>query len=360
MGSLSKNKYLWFSNILTLVVGSNLLIYRLESLGPLPTGMALGTLFDCIITIPILVYFFILRKRYSLKYILPVMIAGYGAAVLIIPHGLLSAYSFVKYILFAGEGAFFLLELYVVFKLMATLPKIIRSYRTNEADIPAFPYRMKQAWKQHLKPSRVQEIFFTDMTMYYYSLFSWRKKPMLPDERMYTCHKKTGTITLYVMLIHALVLESVGFHFLLHSWSPLISIIVLVLNVITLLFFLAEIQAIRHCPIIITDSYLYLQIGIGKQLLVPLEEIKSIHPYNGPEKLKKEESKQIFDAVLADFFKEKPTFEVEFYHPVEAWFMYGFKKKVTKAHLRLDEPQKFYHALTAKILKDDHKEDLLK
>ena len=349
MISLSKNKWLWFTVILSLVIGSNLLIYRLESIGPLPTGMALGSLFDFIITIPLLVYFFIIRKRYSLKYLLPVMLLGYGVAVLVIPHHLMSAYSFVKYILLAGEAAFFLLELYVFIQLLAKIPAIVKSYRKSESEFPTFTYRMKQAWDQHLKPSRVQEIFFSDVTMYYYSLFSWRKKPPLPDESQYTCHKKTGTITLYVMLIHALVLESVGFHFLLHSWSPLVSIIALVLNVYTLLYFLAEIQGIRHCPIILTDRHLYLQIGIMKQLIVPLEEIKSIHPYNGPETVTKEESKHIFDAVPADFFKEKPQLEVEFYGPIEAKFIYGFKKKVTKAHLRFDDPQKFYNTLSTKV-----------
>lgn len=89
MISLSKNKWLWFTVILSLVIGSNLLIYRLESIGPLPTGMALGSLFDFIITIPLLVYFFIIRKRYSLKYLLPVMLLGYGVGVLVIPHHLI-------------------------------------------------------------------------------------------------------------------------------------------------------------------------------------------------------------------------------------------------------------------------------
>lgn len=102
----TNKKWFWFSFILALVVCSNFLIYRLESLGPIPTGMALGSLFDFIITIPLLVYFFIIRKRYSLKYLLPVMLLGYGGAVIVIPHHLLSAYSFVKYILLAGEVAF--------------------------------------------------------------------------------------------------------------------------------------------------------------------------------------------------------------------------------------------------------------
>ena len=75
----------------------------------------LGSLFDFIITIPLIVYFFIIRKRYSIKYLLIVAIAGYGLASLIIPKDLLSSYSFVKYILFACEGVFIILvELYII------------------------------------------------------------------------------------------------------------------------------------------------------------------------------------------------------------------------------------------------------
>jgi len=354
---ISKNKWLWFGLLLSLVISSNILIYRLEWAAPLPTGMALGSLFDFVITIPVLVYLFIIRKRYSLKYLLPVMIAGYGAAVLIIPQGYLSGYSFVKYILFAGEGAFLLIELYVVYKLMVKIPVIIKSFRMNVTEAPTFQNRMEHAWGQHMESSRMRDIFFSEMTMYYYSMFSWRKKP-LTDERNYTYHKKTGAIALYVMLIHALVLESVGFHFLLHSWNPTVAIIALVLNVYTLFFFLAEIQAIRLCPIIVTDRHLYLQVGIMKQLIVPLEAIKSFHYYQGPEKLTKEEARHVFDATLADFMKEKPMFELEFHHHLEAKFMYGMKKKVIKAHLRLDDPQKFYSALSEKIMEDKNSNKL--
>ncbi|MBO0961002.1 hypothetical protein J1P26_14975 [Neobacillus sp. MM2021_6] len=352
MLTIPKNKWLLFGLLLTLVMGSNVLVYHAEWAGSPPPGMALGSLFDFIITVPLLVYVFIIRKRYSLKYVLPVMIAGYGAAGLIIPKIYLLGFSFVKYILFAGEGAFLVVELYVIFKLLVKIPAIIRSYRTTEiaaaTENPTFQHRMEQAWNQQMRPTRVRDIFFSEMTMVYYSIFSWRKKP-ISGERSFTYHKKTGAIALYIMLIHALVLESVGFHFLLHSWNPTVAIIALGLNIYTLLFFVAEIQAIRLCPMIITDTHLYLQVGFMKRLTVPLKEIKSFHYYQGPEKLTKVEAQHVFDATVADFMKEKPTFELEFVQPAEAKLLYGFKKRVRKAHLRLDEPQRFYTALSEKM-----------
>ena len=212
---------------------------------------------------------------------------------------------------------------------------------------------MEQALTHHLKPSRVLDMILSEIPMLYYSFFSWRKKPLsiLSDVHTYTYHKNTSAIAFYMMLIHALVLESVGFHFLLHSWNETASITLLLFNIYTLIFILAEMHVIRLCPFMITNRCLYLQVGIMQQLTVPLEEIKSIHHYKGPEKLSKDEKRYLFDAVLTDFMKEKPIYEIEFNTPQEVRLMYGFKKKVTKAHLRPDEPQKFYDTLYEKLNK---------
>lgn len=347
MSFLRNRNLIWFISLLTMVIGSNVLLYRLELMQPLPNTIALATLLDFMMIIPLITYFFIIRKRYSLKYLILVGFAGYGASMLIIPQGYLGSYSFVRYILLAGEGAFFLLELYIVFKLVTKLPVIFKYYKQKQSDIPAFPYRMEQALTHHVKTNRFIEIVSSEMSMFYYSFFSWRKKQII-DGHVYTFHKKTSAVALHLMLIHALVLESVGLHFFLHNWSPTIAFIVLILNGYTVLLFLAEIQAIRLVPFMITDQSLYLQVGIMKRLTVPLKEIKSVHYYQGPEKVSKEVSKQFFDAVLSDFVKEKPAIEIEFHSPQEVKKMYGLKQKVRFAHLSPDEPQKFLDTLNAK------------
>lgn len=349
MLTISKRKWAWFCLLVALVISSNFIIYRLTILQPIPKEVALGTLMDCIIILPLLAYFFIIRKRFSIKYLLLISIVGYGIASLIIPQGLLSSYSFVKYIVFAGEGAFILLELYIIYKFITKLPSIIRSLRTNETNIPNFQSQLAHTIHQHFKLKRLSNFLSFDITLFYYSLFSWRKKPLHDEIRLFSFHKQTSVIAFYVFLIHALIVESIAFHFLLHSWNQVVAIVALILNIYALLLLLAEIQAIRLCPFLITNDHVYLQVGIMKQLIIPLKEIKSVHYYQGPEKLSSNEKKYIFDAVLADFTKEKPTFEVEFHTPLEAKLLYGFKKKVIKAHIRPDEPQKFYHTLCTKI-----------
>jgi len=351
MLSISRTKWLWFCLLLTLVVSSNVLIYQLNMLQPLPNQVALGTLFDFIITIPIFTYFFIIRKRYSWKYLLSLAVLGYGAAYLIIPHKMLTSYHNTSYIPIFFEGILFFIEIYIGYKLIRKLPAIIRNFNNNFTNTSTFQDRLEEALMLHLKPSRTLDIISSEITMLYYSLFSWRKEQVsvLENASIFTFHKKTSFVALYVMLIHAIVLESIGFHFLLHSWSPVLSLIALVLNVYTVLLFLAEIQAIRLCPIFLTNHQLHFQIGIMKRLKVSIKDIKSVHYYEGPEKTSNKESKHIFDAVLSDFMKEKPSIEIELHSPKKAKFLYGISKNVTKIHLRPDEPQRFYKILNTKL-----------
>ena len=109
---------------------------------------------------------------------------------------------------------------------------------------------MEEILTHHLKPSRLLDMISSEITIFYYSILSWWKKPLsiLNDAQTYSYHKNTSAIAFYMMLIHALVLESVGFHFLLHSWNATFAIIVLILNVYTLLFILAEIQVDSIMP----------------------------------------------------------------------------------------------------------------
>lgn len=350
MFALRRKNLLLVGLLVALIVISNFFIYRLEFMQPLPNEVALGSLIDLMFVIPLLIYFFLMKKKYSLKYMVPLAFAGYGVALLIIPHGFLSSYSFVKYIVLAGEGAFLLVEFYIVFKLLKNLPSIIRYMK--KLDVPFFQNQISQSLSRHLKSSsRLVDIITSEISMFYYSLFSWKAKRVTPkeDQQIFTFHQKTSVIALYIMLIHALVIESVGLHFLLHNWNEIIAYISLALNIYTLIYILGEIQAIRLNPIVLSKKHLYLQVGLGKGLSVPLESIKSITSYEGPEVLSSIESKKVFDCVLPDLTKEKPAFEIELYAPMEAKFMYGFKKKVTKVHLRPDDPQGFYDALSAKI-----------
>jgi len=347
---LSKQRLSWFILLLSVVIISNILLYRLEMGEPIPHAVALGSLFDFIIVVPLLCYLFVIRKRYSLKYVWLVALASFAFAWFIIPNEHLTYYPFVKYLFFAGEGTFLLFELYIVFIIVRKLPNMIKSFREQQTDIPFFHYRLDKALIGHMKSSRAIEIIKSEVTMFFYSLFSWRKHTSDSiNGTVFTYHKNSSVIAFYIMIIHAIVIESIGFHFLLHSWNAIVAIIALILNIYAIFLFIGEVQAIRLCPFVITNKNLHLHVGMMKRMVIPIEKIESIHFYDGPEKLMKAERKHIYDAAIADFMKEKPTFEITLKGPVKAKYMYGFTKQVTKVHVTVDNNQLFYETLIKQI-----------
>lgn len=298
--------------------------------------------------IPIITYFFIIRKRYSLTYIVPVVIAGYIFARFIIPSDYLQDFSYVSYIIIAGEIAFVCLELFILYKIVRKLPTIIKKYKEYKSEYSSFSYAIDAAFDATMKRNKLIDIIVTECKLIYYAFLSWREK--VPEgEYVYSYHKKTGAIGVYIMIIHATLIESIGFHYLLHQWNPVIAWILLILNVYAMIYFIAEIQAMRKNPLNVTEEQVIIQIGLGKKIVIPFTQIDNIAFYKGDELLTAKEGKQVLDATVMEFIKEPATFEITLKEPVKAQLLYGFSKTVSRVHLNVDEERKFYDAVKEKL-----------
>jgi len=85
-----------------------------------------------------------------------------------------------------------------------------------------------------------------------------------------------------MMMIHAIVIETIGIHWWLHEKSMVLSILLLILNVYSVLFFIADIQAVRLNPIYATNDALYLSLGLMKRTTIRFANIEKIE--KDPEK----------------------------------------------------------------------------
>ncbi|WP_430476903.1 hypothetical protein [Bacillus cereus] len=340
-----KRKGIWIG-LVSLIMLSNYVLYALPIVPAAPKEVVLGSLLDFMFVIPVITYFFIIRKRYSLTYIFPVVIAGYVFARFIIPSDYLQAFSFVTYIIVAGEIVFVGLELFLLYKIVRMLPNIVKRFKEYRSEYSSFSYAIDAALDATMKRSKAVSIILTECKLIYYAFLSWREK--VPDgECTYSYHKKTGAIGVYIMIIHATLIESIGFHYLLHQWNPVIAWILLILNVYAMIYFLAEIQAMRKNPIVVREDNIIIQIGLGKKIVLPFTQINNIVFYKG-ELLKKEE-KEVLDATVMEFIKEPATFEITLKEPVKAQLLYGFTKTVSRVHLNVDEKRKFYDAVTERL-----------
>ncbi|PER45829.1 hypothetical protein COL26_14780 [Bacillus thuringiensis] len=341
-----RRKGIWIG-LVSLIMLSNYLLYALPIVPAAPKEVVLGSLLDCMFVIPIITYFFIIRKRYSLTYIVPVVIAGYIFARFIIPSDYLQDFSYVSYIIVAGEIVFVGLELFLLHKIVRVLPKIIKRYKEYRRENYSFSYAIDAAFEATMKRNKLIDIIVTECKLIYYAFLSWREK--VPEgESVYSYHKKTGAIGVYIMIIHATLIESIGFHYLFHQWNPVVAWVLLILNVYAMFYFLAEIQAMRKNPLVVTEEQVIIQIGLGKKIVIPFTQIDNIAFYKG-ELLSAKEGKQVLDATVMEFIKEPATFEITLKEPVKAQLLYGFSKTVSRVHLNVDEERKFYDAVKEKL-----------
>lgn len=341
-----KRKGIWMG-LVSLIMLSNYLLYALPIVPAAPKEVVLGSLLDCMVVIPVITYFLIIRKRYSLTYICPVVIAGYIFARFIIPSDYLQAFSYISYIIIVGEIAFVCLELFLLYKIVRVLPNIVKRYKEYKREYFSFSYTIDAAIDATMERSKLVDVIVTECKLIYYAFLSWRVK-VPEDESVYSYHKKTGAIGVYIMIIHATVIESIGFHYLLHQWNPVVAWILLILNIYAMIYFIAEIQAMRKNPIVVTEEQIIIQIGLGKKVELPFTQIDDIAFYKG-DSLKAKEEKEVLDATVMEFIKEPATFEITLKEPVKAQLLYGFSKTVSRVHLNVDEERKFYDAVTERL-----------
>lgn len=238
-------------------------------------------------------------------------------------------------------------ELFLIYKIIRVLPKIIKRYKEYRSEYSSFSYAIDAAFDANMKRSKTVNIILTECKLLYYAFLSWREK-VLESESTYSYHKKTGAIGVYIMIIHATLIESIGFHYLLHQWNPVIAWVLLILNIYAMFYFLAEIQAMRKNPIIVAEEKVIIQIGLGKKIVISFTQIDNIAFYKG-EPLKKEEEKEVLDATVMEFIKEPPTFEITLKEPIKAQLLYGFSKTVSRIHLNVDDERKFYDVVKGKL-----------
>ncbi|ASK61000.1 hypothetical protein CFK37_01615 [Virgibacillus phasianinus] len=345
MIALSKSKWIWYFLLVSLIFAANSALYYSPVYDSVPSLAVWGSVFDLMFMIPLLTYLLILRRRYPFKYLGGVVLACYLLANLVIPSQHMQQITMFSYLIIAFESIFVCLELYILFTIIVKLPRIISSFRSNNT-VPYFYTKAINAYSDHLSVNRMAEVLLSEMSLFYYALFSWRKKVPEAADNYFTYHKNSSVITIYIMLIHATVLETVGLHYLLHEWNVIISWGILGLNAYGVLFFIGEINAIRLSPFIIQHKRLYMQVGLTKSAVIPFDSIEQLRTYEGPEKLSKSDQKRTMDATVKDIFNNKPSLEIVLREKIVVRYMYGFKKSVDRILLNVDNDESFRTALT--------------
>jgi hypothetical protein len=345
-------KWTPFFLLVALVIGSNIILYKVPVFQPVSAVVLIGSIIDFLIVLPLLTYFFVIRKRYSWKVTVLAVLAGYGIATFIIPDLLLKKVSFIPQVLFLLEAGFLVIELYLFITVLRKIKRVRTTFYGLPADSP-FLLKIKQAFNVHFSKTRMLETVISEITMIYYALFSWRVPPMQSGD-IFTYHKKTSFIALNLMLIHALLIESVGLHYFISKVDHTLSFVLLFINAYTVLFLFGHLQAVKKVPLIAEEKSLNINVGFIKGMNIPFSKIKELRKYEGPETIPHSEKKYTFEALVSDFVPEKPSIELILMEQITVDFIYGFKKKVSRVVIKVDEPHALYRLIEEKIAESSY------
>ena len=337
MYALKNKQNVWLAFLLV-VLASNYTLYNtgfgLSVIQGESPGVVVGSLIDLVVVMPVL--FMLYKRKFSVKQAILLAAAGCIAARFIIPMEYLKPFVAVTWVGFAVEGLVVLLEVLLIVTLVRYLPKILADVRAS-----ALPdlFSFANAVEQHAPKHPIIQIICAEFLMFYYALASWKRKA----KPGFTLHKNSSNIAFQIMIIHAIIIETLGIHWWLHEKSMVLSIILLVLNVYSVVFFVADMQAIRLNPVYVTHDKFYVSLGLMKRAEIRFADIDEI--IEDKEIVEGKLSKDTIDFVARDFGDAYPQFILTMKEPIEVTFMMGIKKPYKKVAIKADQVQEFRHML---------------
>lgn len=327
---IEKFKTIWLLLII-LLLSSNFLLYQTavgSTILPEDTQyVVLGSLLDFILFLPLFIMLY--RKKFSVKSC--VLLAAFGCILIrfLIPPAMLEPYVTVTWIGLLVEGCIIVFELLLIITFVRFMPSIIKE--TKRTKLPLL-FSFSNAVNNHVRYNPIIQMICSELLMFYYAMGSWKRKA--PDG--VTLYKKSSFIAFQVMMIHAIVVETLGVHYWLHAKAPIVSILLLLLNIYSIIFFLADLQALRLNPIHFTNESFFISLGLMKRAKIDYTNIESI--IEDPEILQRKLSKSTIDFVIRDFEKVYPDIILKMKCPQKVTLFMGIEKEYEFVAIKCDTP----------------------
>lgn len=296
-------------------------------------------------------YFTIGRIKRSLKTFPGIAVTGLFILYWLMPFNLREQYILLKYTFFVIEGFFILLELLIFIYLLKNIGTFIRVYRNEQEKhfyfLSTYKHALEKVFGHAFFPLR---IMMTELAIPYYLTYRKKKREVPIPYPMYSYHKNAEYFGIFLMLVHAMLIEIVGVHILVMQWSGIAAWIVTFFDVYFLFFLIADYRAITLSPVVLTEDKIHVQMGIRSFLELDCSNIESIN-WESTEKQERKKEKGAYYVTLPAFFEKDPKLEIRLKHPVESTGIFGLKKMVRKVYVTVDDAKEFYKMVLEKVNK---------
>ena len=296
----------------------------------------LAVTIDLLIIIPF-VYFLLIRKsRIPKTTVIPLMIIGLLIGSYFLPK------ENQEYLTLFKTWVLPIIELTVLTYIIIKVRSVVKEYKTLSNSRPDFFSAIKSACKDIL-PEKVVSPFATEVAVFYYGFFDWRKRETSINE--FTYHKNSGTLGLMGGILMIISIETVALHFLFSNWNSTIAWVLTILSVYSAIQILGIAKSLTKRPIEVANSGVNLKYGIANEVFLSFDCIESLE-LSSKEMEKEKLIKRL--SILGELEGHNVIIKVN--KEKELIGLYGFKKKFNTLLLFVDEPVEFKSRIDSYIV----------
>ncbi|WP_134684783.1 hypothetical protein [Brevibacillus migulae] len=334
----------WFISIAAVILVVDSLLVRFLPNAAEDHLMAYGVLFDCMIVIPLLYWFLMIRKTGKpFVRLLPLPLLGGLVAWLILPvqmrHVVWNAVWPIELLIITVEVAFLFYELRLLFR-------VIRRFREVSKTMEDSAEAIRVSMHKEIGDGKIASVLLHDAIFLYFLLFSWRRKPMMTPSRrddiqLFTYHKNTNLLIYTAMITKIILIESIAVHFFIQQWSSLAAWILTFADLWLLAVLWADCRASYIQPVRIKEDKLILRYGLRIQGDIPLTMISAVgYCKDGAY----ESGKEAITPILGT-----ANVRIDLHQPVRVEGLLFLPRSVKTIYLAMDEPEQFIRDVSSRI-----------
>lgn len=299
--------------------------------------VANGLLADFVITFPALYYFIIVRPlKVSARRMLLVVSLCCGFAYLVLPQHQREYILQIRKLTAIAELLFII---YAVSKINT----LRRAYKAHQLLLTDPVYNLRAAMSEVMGESAAVKIIASELAVLRYGLLFWRKEtPAIKANSSFSTHKEFGYVAIWCILLTAVMVETVAFHFLLMKWSHIAANIFTSLSVYGIIFFIADLSAVIKRKVLINDEQIILRTGLRWRACTGLSNISAIEKISN-------DSPSTAPFFKGGISKNSGNLLIIFKEPVKVDKLYGASKEVSSILMHIDNFELFAQTLPLSV-----------
>src|SRR5699024_5865175 len=171
-----------------------------------------------------------------------------------------------------------ILEVSIVILVLYSIAKSVIHYNKNTKNKHHhFLEEIRKSLEPKLGRGFILEAVITELSVIYYSILIWFRKPYVDlKQDSYTYHKNSQIKMIVILFSILIVVEGALLPFLIQRWSDIFAWIFTVLNIYALMYMIGLYNSVKFLPHYFNGNKLIIRLGFQSSVEIDVDNIENI------------------------------------------------------------------------------------